>query len=194
MSYAHADVLPANLAANLRYVRQRRNLTQARAATLAGVPRSTLALLETGSGNPTLLVLARLAGALQVSIEELIAPPRNDARVYRNGQLRIEQRGKVGRKVELRSLLPDPIPGMQIDRLELGPGAKMMGAPHPPGTREYLVCERGRMVLQAGGERYELGFGDVVSYQGDQPHSYWNEGNTTAVGFSVVAIAPPGLR
>lgn len=186
--------LPGNLAKNLRYVRERRGLTQAKLATLAGVPRSTLALTETGSGNPTLLVLARLAGALQVSIEELIAAPRSDVHFHKNGSLPIENRGTGKKVVEVRSLLPDPVPGMQIDRMELEPGAKMFGIPHPPGTREFLVCERGRLTLQASGERYELAFGDVVSYQGDQPHSYWNEGRVTAVGFSVVAIAPPGLR
>lgn len=193
MAYETVDLLPGNLAKNLRYVRERRGLTQARVAKLAGVPRSTLALVETGSGNPTLLVLARLAGALQVSIEELIAAPRSDAHVHRNGTLPVERRGK-GKKAEVRTLLPDPIPGMQIDRLELEPGARMTGVPHPPGTREYLVCERGRMTLWAAGERYDLAFGDVVSYQGDQHHSYWNDGTVTAIGFSVVAIAPPGLR
>ena len=47
MSYETVELLPGNLAKNLRYVRERRGLTQARVAKLAGVPRSTLALVET---------------------------------------------------------------------------------------------------------------------------------------------------
>ncbi len=183
------DSLPQHLAANLRYLRERRGLTQDRLAKLAEIPRSTVALVETGSGNPTLNVLARLAGALQISLEELVSPPHSSSRVFRNGALLVERRGK-GRKAEVRKLLPEAIPGMEIDRLELEPGARMTGIPHRPGTREYLVCERGRVTLWAGGERFDLEFGDVVAYQGDQPHSYWNDGDAVAIGFSVVAIAP----
>ncbi len=90
----------------------------------------------------------------------------------------------------MHKILPDPIPGMEIDRIELLPGARMTGAPHRPGTREYLTCERGRLALWAAGERFELSPGDVAAFQGDQPHSYQNLGGVPAVGFSVVTLAP----
>src|SRR5579859_3084989 len=135
-----------NLAANLRYLRSRRNMTQEQLAKLSGIPRSTIALVETGSGNPTLTVLIGLAAALQLPVEELLSASHGQCQVFRNGALPVELRGK-GKKAEVRQLLPDPIPGMQIDRLELAPGARMTGIPHRPGTREYLACERGRMTL-----------------------------------------------
>ena len=74
--------------------------------------------------------------------------------------------------------------------MELAPGARITGVPHRPGTREYLCCESGRIVLRAAGERFELGPGDVAAFQGDQRHSYENGGPGTAVGFSVVALVP----
>lgn len=181
-----------HLAKNLRHLRERRALTQQRLARISGIPRSTLALLESGSGNPTLSVLSELAAALKLSIEELLSKPHSQAQLFKNGTLSIDQRGK-GRKAEVRKLLPDPIPGMEIFRLELAPGARLTGNPHRLGTREYLACERGRITLWAAGERYDLSFGDVVAYQGDQAHSYWNDGNAIAVGYSVVAIAPAGV-
>jgi quercetin dioxygenase-like cupin family protein len=66
----------------------------------------------------------------------------------------------------------------------------MTGVPHTAGTREYLTCETGRIVLTASGERYELGPGDVVVFRGDQRHAYANPGGVTAVGYSVVVLAP----
>jgi hypothetical protein len=33
--------------------------------------------------------------------------------------------------------------------------------------------------------------GDVVVFRGDQKHSYENPGDRTAVGYSVVLLAPP---
>lgn len=182
--------LATNLAANLRFLRERRSMTQAKLATLCGVPRSTLANLETGSGNPTLSVLARLAMALQISIEELLSAPRAQCKLFPKGTLPLERRGSRV-KGTVQKLLPDPIPGMEIDRMVLPAGCRVRGVPHRPGTREYLYCESGTLVLWAAGERFELSEGDVAAFQGDQPHSYGNEGHgRAATAFSVVTLAP----
>lgn len=180
--------LSANLAQNLRHVRGARGLTQQQIAKLSGLPRSTVAQLETGAGNPTLAVLSRLAMALRISIEELLSAPRARCRLFKKGELPMEARGRTGAAVH--KLLPDPIPGMEIDRIELGPRARMTGVPHRPGTREYLACEKGRITLWTTGERFDLGAGDVAAFEGDQRHSYANEGDVPAVGFSVVTLAP----
>ncbi len=186
------EALASTLAANLRYVRQRRSLTQEKLAKLCGLPRSTVAQLETGTCNPTLSVLARLAMALRLSIEELLSPPNPQCRVFPKGSLPTASRGRNGTAL-VQKILPDPIPGMEIDRIELAAGARMTGIPHRPGTREYLACERGRLTLWAAGQRFDLSPGDVAAFQGDQPHSYHNEGDTIAIGFSVVTLAPlPG--
>lgn len=78
---------------------------------------------------------------------------------------------------------------MDIDRLELPPHAKMTGIPHTPGTREYLTCETGEIILVASGEEYRLETGDVVAFRGDQRHSYVNAGSRVAICYSVVVIA-----
>ena len=177
----------ADLAANVRQLRLARGLTQAQLARAAGIPRATWAHLETGAGNPTLLVLTRVAEALQVSIEELVSRPRATVRHYRRDELRTRGR----QNVSIRMLLPDPLPGLELERMELPAGARMTGTPHRPGTREYLTCESGQLVLAAGGRRWTLEPGDVVVFRGDQPHSYHNEGARPAVGYSAVVLAPP---
>jgi transcriptional regulator with XRE-family HTH domain len=185
------DALPlltANLAANLRFVRERRGLTQSQLAKLSGVPRSTVANIETGSSNPTLAVLARLARALQLSLEELLSAPRARCQLFPHGSLPVETRGRG--KARVHKLLPHPIPGMEIDRLELGPREKFAGVPHRPGTQEYLTCETGRITLWVAGQRFDLAPGDVATFPGDQRHSYQNESDAVAIGFSVVALAP----
>jgi transcriptional regulator with XRE-family HTH domain len=181
--------LAANLAANLRHQRQRRRLTQARMAALCGLPRSTIAQLESGAGNPTVSVLSRLASALRLTIEEMLSTPHARCQVFPRGTLPVAQRGRDG-AVVVRKLLPDPIPGMEIDRIELRPGARMTGVPHRPGTREYLACERGTLTLRTAGESHRLGAGDLLAFDGDQPHSYHNDGASAAVGYSVVTLSP----
>ena len=96
-------------------------------------------------------------------------------------------------RVEIRKLLPEPIPGLDIERLSIPPGATMIGIPHTRGTREYLTCETGIIHLTASGEQWTLEAGDVVVFRGDQRHAYRNLGQAPAVAFSVVMLAPgPG--
>ncbi len=177
----------SHLAVNLRRLREARRLTQQQAARLAGLPRPTWATLESGSANPTLLVLLRAAAALQVSLEELVGPPRATGRLYRAEALRSRRRGAV----TVRDLLPEKIAGMEIERLELPGGAVLNGIPHTPGTREYLACEGGRIELATEGEVFALSAGDVVVFRGDQRHGYRNPGTSAATGYSVVVMAPP---
>lgn len=178
--------LPARIARNIRTLRDGRGLTQQQMAKIAGLPRATWSHLESGAANPTLSVLHRVARSLQVSLEELIATQRASCQFYARDSLVTRRRGEV----TVRKLLPDRIPATEIDRMELPPKSQMTGVPHTPGTREYLTCEAGEIVLTAAGERWHLHPGDVVVFRGDQRHSYHNPGARTAVGYSVVLLAP----
>ena len=181
--------MASHLAANVRRLRDERGLSQQQMARLAGIPRPTWASLESGSANPTLAVLCRAASALQVSIEELIGPPRTACRRFRAEEIPVRRR----QGARLRPLVPEPIPGLDISRLELAPGGQLSGIPHTPGTREYLTCERGRIELVASGERWELAEGDSLVFRGDQRHTYRNlEARRPAVAITVVCFAPPG--
>jgi transcriptional regulator with XRE-family HTH domain len=179
------EELSARLARNIKNLRDSRGLTQQQMAKLSGIPRATWGHLESGGANPTLVVLDRVATALQVPLEELTAAPRSSGRLYPKGALASRKQGDG----IVRKLLPDPIPGMLIDRMEIPAGGQIIGVPHMPGTREYLTCEAGLIQLAAGGERWRLTPGDVVVFRGDQRHSYTNAGSRTAVGYSVVVLA-----
>jgi len=176
----------SNLADNVKILRETRGLTQSQMAKSAGLPRPTWANLESGAANPTLSVLMKVAAALQVTLEELVGAPRASARLYRASELPEQKRGKA----LVRKLLPDPIPGLELERMQFPPGAAFAGVPHTPGTREYLTCESGSLELSAGGERWTLEPGDVVVFRGDQRHGYRNPARTTAVAYSAVSLAP----
>jgi transcriptional regulator with XRE-family HTH domain len=173
------------IARNVKQLREARGLTQEQMAKIARVPRATWTNLESGSANPTLSVLHRAAAALQVTIEELLSTPRAACEFFPLGTLPQRKQGQA----QVRKLLPDAIPGMEIDRIELPPGGRMPGIPHTPGTREYLTCEEGKILLAAAGEEYLLEPGDVIAFRGDQRHSYANPGKHAAIGYSVVVLA-----
>jgi quercetin dioxygenase-like cupin family protein len=127
-----------------------------------------------------------VAAALQVPIEELLASERADVKHYPKGSLPARQRPGV----IVNSLLPDKVPAMLIERIEIQPGSRLIGVPHTPGTREYLACEVGEIELVASGQAYRLAAGDVVVFRGDQRHSYSNPARGIAVGYSVVMLRP----
>ncbi len=181
-----AGDLAGRLARNIKQLRDARGLTQQQMAKASGLPRATWANLESGAGNPTLQVLHKVARALQVSLEELIATPRAACQFYARKTLPTRVRGDV----EVRRLLPDVLPGLEADRMALPAGSTLVGVPHTPGTREYLTCESGELTLTAAGEQWKLSPGDVVVFRGDQRHSYHNAGSRPAVGYSVVLVSP----
>jgi transcriptional regulator with XRE-family HTH domain len=175
-----------NLAENIRRLRESRSLTQQQLANLSGIPRPTWASLETGAANPTLTVLSKAASAFNVSIEELVGPPRSEFNFIPAANVR--QRKHHGACV--RPLVAEAIPGLEITRTELEPGGSMVGIPHKTGTREYLTCERGRVELVAGGEHHVLNEGDMLVFRGDQRHSYINpDKRRKSVSVSVVCFA-----
>jgi transcriptional regulator with XRE-family HTH domain len=162
--------LAKNLGSNIRQLREEAGFTQQQMAERSEIPRPTWASLESGAANPTLSVLTRVATALQVSIEELIGPPRAQIQFFRAGF------GKTRRKsgAALLPLIPEAIAGIEISRLDLQGGAQLTGVPHTTGTREYLSCISGCVELTVAGTSWKLESGDAVAFRGDQRHSYRN--------------------
>ena len=180
------DDTSSYLALNVRQLRSARQLSQAQLAQMAGIPRPTLAHLESGAANPTLSVIMRLASALQVLIEELVAPPRSMVRHFKADELPQRQRGPVS----VRKLLPDPIGGLDVERIEVPAGANFVGIPSMRGARKYLSCDRGQLSVNVDGEDFPMDEGDLLVFRADQRHSYVNTGSGISVAFGIVTLAP----
>jgi transcriptional regulator with XRE-family HTH domain len=185
------DHVPAHLARNLISLRHARTLTQETLAKAAGVPRSTIANLESGEGNPSLTVLVKVATALGAPIDELLAAPHAKVRQWRAGEIPTSTQG---RGVHLRSLVPEPVPQEMLTLMEFAPKGVMRGTPHLPGTREFFTCLAGKVTIFVAGGRHDLGAGDVLAFPGNVAHSYQNpDAQLGAHGVSVVILAKAGV-
>ena len=98
--------------------------TQGALAKAAGVPRSTISNLESSSGNPSLTVLVKVAGALSVPLDELLASPRAKVRKWGRAELASQSGGRG-----VAVALPDP-------------GARTGGAAQRHGVRARCVDAR----------------------------------------------------
>jgi transcriptional regulator with XRE-family HTH domain len=184
-------IVSGHLSRNMFNLRQARNLSQGALASLTGLPRSTVTHIESGSGNPSLRNLIKLANALKVSIEELLARPRNEVDLVRAVDLPSTTMSNGA--VRITRLLPDPIPGMSIERVEIEVGGLLVGAPHIPNSKEYITVVGGNLKVSVAGQTHRLRVGDVLAYPGDQTHHYGNVGRGKLTFLSVVVVAPLGM-
>jgi transcriptional regulator with XRE-family HTH domain len=181
----------SHLARNVAALRHTRGLTQQDLASAAGVPRSTVTSLESGTGNPSLQSLLKVAQALAAPLDELLAAPRAAVRLWRAAEFTPHHKG---RDVVVRSLVPEPVPNEQMELMTLGVGAVMAGTPHLPATREYFTCLDGQVTLVVAGELHTLALGDTLAFPGHLPHSYLNRADAPARGVSLVVWAGAGAR
>jgi transcriptional regulator with XRE-family HTH domain len=181
------ELVATHLARNLIALRHLRSLTQDAVAKAAAVPRSTIANLESGTGNPSLTVLIKVANSLGVPVDELLASPRARVRKWTRSEIAAHDDGNG---ITLRSLIPERTPDELLNVMEFAPGASMRGSPHLPGTREYFTCLAGQVTLYVAGDHFDLSAGDVLAFPGNVAHSYRNADPARAAqGISVVIFA-----
>jgi transcriptional regulator with XRE-family HTH domain len=69
------EQLRLQLAENIRLMRRIKNLTQEQLALMAEVDRTYVSQIERCTGNPSLMVLCKLANILEVSTDQLLTEP-----------------------------------------------------------------------------------------------------------------------
>lgn len=180
------DVISGYLAHNLIEIRQNRNMTQDALAKLTGLPRSTIANFESGVGNPSLLNLSRLSKALHIPLENLLAAPQVTCQLISAKDIPLHK--KSNSNVQIFQIFPDPMPNMNIERMELVSGAFLKGTPHISGTKEYFHCVQGEFVVNVLGSDYVVKKGDVLIFPGDINHAYSNKYKNLSIGISVVLM------
>jgi transcriptional regulator with XRE-family HTH domain len=152
-----------------------RRLSLDELALRSGVSRSMISSVERGKKVPTVVVLGRIATALDVSIARLLGEEQS-ARVV---LLRKDQQDVVRDESGLeRRMLSPVLPGVEfvLARGLIPPGMTAgLFPPHAPGTREYLAVESGELLMTIDGEEHRLAAGDSLYFAGDCFHGLANE-------------------
>jgi transcriptional regulator with XRE-family HTH domain len=158
------------IATAIRRERDRAGLSLSELARRAGVAKSTLSQLESGTGNPSVETLWALSVALDVPFSRLVdQPARPRVTVVRRGEgvaVPSERAHYVG--TLLASCPPNARRDIYLVRIEPGPPRE--SEPHMPGTIEHAVIGTGRALVGPADQPVELGPGDYIAYPGDIPH------------------------
>lgn len=168
----------------LRAEREKAGLSLTEASSRAGIGKSTLSVLESGSGNPSVETLWALATIYSIPLSRIIDPPMPDVSVTRVEELNFLESEDSTYRVALVS------PGESSTRRDIfyitaEPGTVKYSKPHPRGTVEYVLVTSGKAVIGVQDQRVTLGVGDCIRYLGDVPHTFeaLEEGTT---GITVV--------
>lgn len=179
---------PPEVGATLQKLRLQRGLTLEDLSRAAGVSKSMLSQIEREKANPTIAVAWRLANALGIGIEELLATETRNAdpihilEPHETPTLPGNHAGYV-----LRILGPMELAGKyEWYELSLATDGALVSHPHDPGTMEYLTLLHGAIELEVDGVKKKLKAGGTARYQADKNHAIRNAGKAEAKALLVV--------
>ncbi|GAB3620570.1 helix-turn-helix domain-containing protein [Glutamicibacter endophyticus] len=185
----NAEILARAIGARVRQERKTRGWTLDQLAESAGLSRRMLVNVEQGAANPSVGTLLNLSAALGVGLPALVEPPaRRSAKPTRSGEGAVLWTGEFGGQGVLVASTGQP-DIVELWDWTLAPGDRHESKEHSAGTRELLQVHSGSVRVAAGGEAYELGPGDALSFHGDLPHSYAATG-TEPARFSLAVFEP----
>jgi len=159
------------IAAALRRERARAGLSLTEVARRAGIAKSTLSQLESGSGNPSIETLWALCVALGIQFSSLLDPPRPQVRVIRAGQGSVLASAQGDYRVTLLDACPLNV-RRDLFRITAEPGHPRDSEPHLRGVVEHVVLAAGRAMVGLTDSPMELLPGDYICYPGDRPHIF----------------------
>lgn len=178
----------------VRGLRQQRQLSLEALAERSGVSVSMLSTVERGQKVPSILVMGRIATALDTAIGRLVgeeATPR--VIVMRAADQRVVKDPAGMERRSLSPVLPDI--EFELVRMTLLPGVNAgTFPPHRAGSREYLVVETGTLTLTLDGTEYRLHTGDSIYHDGDCGHGYRNDADTPCIYYLAMDVAGGASR
>jgi transcriptional regulator with XRE-family HTH domain len=183
-------VSSGRLGVRVRDLRKERGLTLEELAEVSGVSRAMISKLERGEKNPTLVIAARLAEGLGVSLSrlagveerrEVVVVPKEGRTVLRDPETGFE-----------RQSLSPTFPGRGVEFLRnVVPEGSTSGdfPPHRKGVEEHIVVEKGELGAILDGERHLLREGDALYFAADVPHRFDNVGRGECAYYLVISSA-----
>jgi transcriptional regulator with XRE-family HTH domain len=159
------------IAVSLRRERERAGLTLTEVASRAGIAKSTLSQLESGTGNPNLETLWAICTVLGVQFSRLLDPPQPRVTVIRAGEGPVIAASESSYRATLVAACP-PSARRDLYAIDAEPGKPRVSDPHPPGVIEHVLLGAGRARAGLTDDPVELGPGDYICYPGDVRHVF----------------------
>ncbi|MBQ0686722.1 helix-turn-helix transcriptional regulator [Providencia rettgeri] len=149
--------------------RQKNGLSLSELSRKAGIAKSTLSQLESGSGNPSIETLWALCVALDIPFARLIEEKQDAVTVIRHGEALPVSAEHANYLAFLLSSAPNDS-RRDIYTVIAQPGRDRISEPHMHGVSEHIIIMAGRALVGPLDNPVELKIGDYIHYPGDEPH------------------------
>ena len=184
----------ASLGERTREERRRRKFSLEQVAERSGVSRAMLSAVERGRKVPSILIMDRIATALDSSIARLLDEEQSHRVIVRRKARQNVARDPSGWE---RRILSPVLPEVEFEfmRTTIGPGVDAgIFDPHAPGSREYVAVEHGRLRITVNNRTIDLKTGDSIYYDGDCRHGFANPGTEPCVYYLAMDVAGDSHR
>ncbi len=183
-----------DIGVRLREERHRAGISQRELARRLGVSASLISQVESGQSKPSVGTLYAIVTELDVSLDDIFRIHENGSSPSSSGAPAAAGNGETEPgpviRAEERHVI-DLDSGVRWERLtshrhenvdflhvvyDVGGASAAEDRLMRHDGREYGTVLSGRLGVQLGFERYELGPGDSIAFDSAQPHRLWNLG------------------
>ncbi len=164
------------LGRRIHELRVGRGWTQDALAERASVSKAMISKVERGETNPTLVIAAKIAGALGLTMSQLIGADE------RRRALRLPKEQRVTFRDAATGIERRQFPAFGSSAVDIVqvimPAGSSSGdlAAHLTLVEYYLLVEQGIVRVMMGAETYDLEEGDAFYFVADVPHRFDNIG------------------
>jgi len=177
------------IADKLKAFRMANRMTLKQLAQKAGCTDAYLSQLERGHANPSIMILKKIASALQVKVVDFFLesePEENDVVVKERERVNINfKRGDAKIQMLVRHIGNKR---MQPFYTTIKPGGGSKGFYTHIGE-EFGIVLQGELEIKRNGKSYRLKKNESFYFSSQEPHSWSNPGKTKTVVIWVVS--PP---
>lgn len=188
---------PISIGPALREARERAGLSVRELARRVHVSASLISQIEYEQSRPSVDTLFAIASELKIPLNDLF---KNKKRRAQTDHLKLVapldvitrsiNRNTIRLKTGVRWECLTPTPDSEVEFLylvyDVGGASCEEGTVFRHGGKEYGYVISGRLGVQIGFEKYELGPGDSMSFDAQVPHRFWTIGDEPAV--AILAI------
>ncbi len=183
---------PAALGSAVQRLRKAREMSLGALSDVSGVAKSIISQIERNETNPTIATVVRLADALGVSPEKLLADAAEKPAIVQH-QKRPDIPQLVSEDGKCRLFIIgalDLVQHVQWYDFHAEPGGVLASEPHQPGCMEHLHVLAGEITVTSGEETRTVRAGESLRYRGDLPHVLENTGPDPAHATMVLVMHP----
>lgn len=186
-SRAKTGAAAPGIGAAVLRLRRERGYSLDRFAERSGISKSMLSQIERDRTNPTVATVWRIANALDIGIDSILAPAeRPDTTAIIPGH-RTPAFASADGRMHWRILGPVELASrFEWYELRAEPQSRTLSEPHEAGAIEHLTALAGELTVASGEQTFKVSAGSTARYRADVRHAISNETDAPAIALVVV--------